>query len=97
MIIEVYRFFGFVGEVYMFKNRKFCVLKQVFLDIRDMMKLERVVLYSDKMECVFICIFDIFKVDCLKLYLCFYLCLQVNMKLLKLKVIVMFQVFLIYG
>ncbi|XP_065942247.1 gigasin-2 isoform X2 [Magallana gigas] len=51
MIIEAYRPLGFVGEVYMFKNRKSCALKQVPSDIRDMMKLERVVLHSDKTEC----------------------------------------------
>ena len=51
MIIEAYRPLGFVGEVYMYKNRKSCALQQVPSDIQDMMKLERVILYSDKTEC----------------------------------------------
>lgn len=90
MIIEAYRPLGFVGEVYMFKNRKSCALKQVPSDIRDMMKLERVVLHSDKTECALTRTPDTPKVDCSKLYLCPHLYLQANMKLSKLKAIAMF-------
>lgn len=63
MIIEAYRPLGFVGEVYMFKNRKSCALKQVPSDIRDMMKLEIVVLHSDKTECALTRTPDTPKVD----------------------------------
>lgn len=81
MIIEAYRPLGFVGEVYMFKNRKSCALKQVPSDIRDMMKLERVVLHSDKTECALTRTPDTPKVDCSKLHSCPHLYLQTNKRL----------------
>ncbi|XP_048779902.1 gigasin-2-like isoform X2 [Ostrea edulis] len=51
MIVEAYRPLGFMGEVYLYKNRKSCALQKVPSDIPDLMKLERVVLHSDKTEC----------------------------------------------